>query len=370
MKKFITIAPANVTGHCTIDLNAYDYVTLADQYDAWLQSHFKNNQIYESITVKNFRSLSKTLVMLLTTQWLHGATLKIQTAKNAFVELKNPNPKPYYTYAWTPYDMSAPIPKSLATFKIENEGVPTTYLAELKKCKSTKYLPNVLWNALDKYSQERIEKCKEYNKIDFQALETWYKTLTKELYPNVKVFSPNAKTYFEFIAERDFERAFPEPSEPLTPAEKFFLETNAPKYGVEIPKFTYRDNTRKTKHGYTVEPERVAYATNDWREEYDKKRTDNLPRDQRWGLRCTSVENNTLMRQAYDELIWLIENLGDEALDENYIRCPECGDVHHISEACFCGHDQPIEFISADNLFYSNASTYEELGIYNDLQLV
>ena len=61
-----------------------------------------------------------------------------------------------------------------------------------------------------------------------------------------------------------------------------------------------------------------------------------------------------------------------EKLDsaKKVIRCPECGDVHHISEACFCGHDQPIEFISADNLFYSNASTYEELGIYNDLQLV
>lgn len=366
MKKFISISACKPANSITIDLNTFDYISLADQYDAWIDSHFKLNSVFEKITLVNFKSLSKHLVMRLSEQYLHGAKLAFVLSKDNVVELSNAHPKPLYVYQWVPYDMSAPVPKSLAEFQLSVDGVPTTFLSELKKCKTTRFLPNVLWNALDTYSQSRIKACKAFNTPNYDVLEAWYKELTAALYPKIRVFSPNAKTYFEFIAERDFEKTFPEPTAPLTDAERNFLEINAPKYGVEIPKFTFRMNTRKTKHGYTVEPERVAYAYEDSRAEYDHKSTNNLPREQRWGLRCTSVENNALMRQAYDELMWLIENLGDEALDENYVRCPVCGDIHHISETCFCGHDQPIEFLSAENLFYSNSSAYEELGLYDD----
>lgn len=338
------------------------------------------NKIYEEIVVLNYYSIPKALLHKLTIQYLHGAKIIFDIpSRNFYKEYKLNKYSPIYSYKFEPLDLSAPIVKSLANFKFIYQGEEKTYREVVSTLTNTRYLPNELWNALDIYSQQLIEECKQLNKGNYSLAEKWYKDLTKDcMLKRINVYSPNEKTYFEASAELEFElrstnARLKEGEQPLTEDQLNFLEKYSRVYGVKIPKFQWRYNTRKTKHGYTEEIERM-YADmsdSDWAKIiYDPRNADKqdyyLPKQMRSNLVIQSCENDKLLKDAYDNLMWIINNLGDEGFMPGWHRCPHCGEIYHEQEGCECGHATPIEFLQANNLFYSSASEWEDYAYTKD----
>lgn len=329
------------------------------------------NRLFNEIILRNFITISEDLLNRLTMQYLHGCKITFETPKRNFKKtylLKHPK-EDFYSYTWKPLVLSEAIPKSLAEFKFTFGDKEITYLQAVqnKYITSAHYMPNEIWEALDDYSKQRIEKCKEYNRGNYADAEQWYKDLMHECIAHkMKMFSPNKKTYYEVTAEIEFEKCkevLPEGLRPLNQEELCFLHKYAPAYGVEIPKFMWRYNTRKTDHGYTEEPERVygGMSNTDWtRVIYDSRNDNNLPKNIRGNLRVQSMDNNKLIRDAYTQLVWLMKHMKDEALMPGYKRCPVCHEIYRESQGCECGACPGYDFIPADNLFYGDSSSYED----------
>ena len=376
MKRIVKCTKVQPKGAITLDRNSTIFQFM-EGFEIY-QDYFPYNKIYENIYIKNFTTIPAELLSYLTNQYLHGAEIVFETPIKHFSKsYKLPKCKGFYSYTWEPFNLSNPIPKSLANFILTYEGKQMSYLDAIKTLKNTKYIPNDIWNALDTYSQMRIEKCKEYNKGNYSLAEIWYKQLMKDCNKcDMKMYSPNKKTYYEAMAEEKFEcetEHLKYGYEPLTPDEIVFLKKYAPAYGVEIPMFTYRINSRKTEHGYTEEPERIRGMSNsDWdRVIYDPRKENNLPKNIRKGLVAQSYENGKLLKEAYDYLMYIIINLKDEGLMPGWKRCPVCGDIYRETEGCECGECPPIKYVMADNLFYGTASGYEDYDdtkdIYGDI---
>ena len=370
MKNIVRFQITKNQGNVTID--NYNPFVQENEWNDILNTLLPYTRLFEHITIKNFISIPEELINRLTNQYLHGAKITFSTPSRNFERTYEvPHSKPFYSYSWQPLDLSKPIPKSLATFEFDYNGKKTTYLDAIKTLKSTKYLPTEIWNALDAYSKQQIDKCREYNRGDYSFAELWYKQLMKDcMSNNIRVYSPNAKTYFETIAEITFEKDCADMQlqkglRPLNNRELIFLRQYAPAYGVEIPQFLFRINTRNTIHGYTEEPERVlsGMSNEDWsRVMFDPRNNNNLPHNVRQNLRVQAIENDKLLREAYFQLIWIIKNLKDDGLMPGYKRCPECHKIYREHEGCDCGACKSIEFIQADNLFYGISSTYEDIN--------
>lgn len=365
MKNIVKFQSIQPTGIITIDTysNAFQELELHELLEMCLPY----TKLFEKIIIKNFTTIPTELLERLTNQYLHGAEIVVETPRRNFNRsYKVFKAKPFYAYKWTPLDLSAPIPKSLANFQFVYNGKLTTYLEAIKTLHSTRYLPNEIWNALDEYSRQQIDKCREFNRGDYSFAEEWYKNLMKDCFnANIKVFSPNKKTYFEAMAEIDFEKSFEyleKGQRALTDSELEFLAKFAPAYGVEVPEFMWRVNSRKTDHGYTEEPERVycGMSNSDWNKVIYDARNINLPNNVRQNLTTRSYTNDKLLRDAYFQLTWLIKNLKDEALMSNWKRCPECHQLYKESEGCECGACPPIDFVEANNLFYGDGGEYED----------
>lgn len=406
MKYIINIQPIQNQGNVTIDGNnpIFLHNTMEQVLDQWLPY----TRLFENIFVKNFTDIPEVLINRLTNQYLHGAKITIEVPKHRqkkMVCVKNKVepvakyinaepftktyqvclPRKFYSYKWQPLDFKH-LPKSLANYVIEqsytdNTGrkvtTKSTCLEEFKKLKSTNYLPNYLWTALDKYSQERIAKCQEYNKGNYALAEEWFKELMKDsINHNFYFKSPCQKTYYEAVAEIDFDksRVYLENGEqPLTPQELNFLHQYAHCYGVDIPQFQFRYNTHETAHGYTEEIERV-YAKGLGESEenqirYDPRNPNLLPSFARKNLAIKSYDNDKLLRDAYTHLKYIIDNFGDSGFDIRYHRCPKCNDIFHEEQGCFCGHCPPIKEIPADKLFYGHSSAYEDMDATRDTYL-
>ena len=368
MKNIVKFEKIKLNGSVTID--GYNPAISYYGLDEVLEQFLPYTKLFEKIVIKNFTRLPDTLLSRLTNQYLHGAIIEIDTPSRKFNKTyRLDNAKSFYSYKWVPLDLSAPVPKSLANFKFIFNGVPTTYINAISTLKSTKYLPNDIWVALDQYSQQQISKCREHNRGDYGLAEQWYKDLMHDcMNHSIKVFSPNQKTYFEVIAEINFDKECSsyhlQPGlRPLSEEELAYLRKYAPAYGIEIPKFQWKINSRKTDHGYTEEPE-VAYcgmSTTDYnRVTFDPRNSNNLPKFVRQGLRVRECDNDKLLREAYFQLKWVMSNLKDDGLIPGYSRCPKCHEIYREHNGCECGHCQPIEFVSADHLLYGITSSYED----------
>jgi hypothetical protein len=367
MKQIVKFQIVKPQGRVTIDANNPElaYIKLEDMIEQLLPF----TRLFKHITIKNFTRIPEALVNRLTNQYLHGASIQFCTPNRQFDKTYTlRNARPFYSYSWQPLDLSKPVPKSLANFVFDYNGKSTTYLDAIKTLSSTRYLPNEIWVALDKYSQQQIAKCREYNQGDYGYAEEWYKDLMKDcIHSSIKVFSPNEKTYYEVMAEIDFEKDCADIQKdtgfkPLTQSELAYLRKYAPMYGVEVPQFMWRINTRKTNHGYTQEPERVfgGMSNSDWeRVLYDSRNT-NLPKNIRHGLNVKYCDNDKLLYDAYQQLKWIIDNLHDDGLMPGYNRCPVCGEIYRDSQGCECGACQPIHLVQADNMLYGISSTYED----------
>lgn len=352
-KKIISISKCEYTKELTLDYRAS--MALDIPFEVYAEESIDNSIAYKLIKVVNCKTVGSTLTSLLTPHYLAGTIIEIDG-----VRFVNPNPKIRYKYNWVDFNKFA-IPKSLAMRKIGK----TTFLDEIQKVRGN-FIPNNLWLAIDEYSQERIAKCKEHNTFDFSKAESWYKELMG--CNAFKFYSPNAKTRYEFDAEQEFTKSFeqlPNGLRPLDESEKAFLRTYAPAYGIELQTFDWRVNSRKTKHGYTQEPERVYHtlsqsdAERAYADPRNKDKGNYLPKSIRDGLKIKSNENEKLLRDAYMSLMWMLRCKDDSLLMPGYRRCPICHKIYRETDGCD-GHVAPIEFINADNLLYGISSTYED----------
>lgn len=380
MKNIVRFEIIKPQGKVTIDAFNPDFkvMDLAEVLEIYLPY----TRLFEHISVKNFTTIPEALLNRLTNQYLHGAQIEFITPSRKFDKIYQVSVcKPFYSYKWQPLDLNKPIPRSLANFEFDYKGKRTTYLDAIKTLSSTRYLPNEIWNALDEYSRAQIEKCREYNKGDYAFAESWFKDLMKDcMSNNIKMFSPNRKTYFEALAEITFDKQCQEAQlkaglRPLDITELRFLHKYANAYGVEIPMFRWKINSRKTEHGYTQEPEICApMSTYDWtRVIFDSRNDNNLPSFVRRGLTVRECENDKLLRQAYFQLKWIMKHLKDDGLMPGWKRCPHCHKLYRESDGCECGMCSAVEFVNADNLFYGDSSTYEDYDatrdVYDELDL-
>ena len=372
MKQIIKLIKKIPTGEMVIDRNDTDFMYLTDA--EIYGNRLPYTSLYTRIILRNYNSIPAELITRLTNQYLHGAEIVFENTYKGFNKsYKLSNPKDIISYQWTPFSLSNPIPKSLATFRLKYNNKDMSYLDAVKTLNNTRYIPNEIWNAIDKYSQAQIDKCKKYNKGNYALAEEWYKQLMRDcIHNNIKMYSPNKKTYYEAIAEDNFNYAVESLKHgftPLTPDEEVFLRRYAPAYGVEIPKFTYRINSRLTPHGYTAEPECIRGMTDsDWDVViFDPRKENNLPKNIRKDMVAKSYDNPKLLREAYEHLMYIINNLQDAGLMPGWARCPECGEIYRESEGCECGACQPITYVQANNLFYGTASEYEDYEYTKDI---
>jgi hypothetical protein len=375
MKKIVIVKKVEISDFTTT-IDAGVLKTCLDEFEEnmYLNYTVKNNITYKEIILKNFFKFNKNIIRKITPQYTRGAEIHIINEKRGLdVIFKNPNPKTAMYYSWQNIDYNA-LPKTLATFKYKVNNVETTVLDELKKLKTLSYLPHELWEAMDVYSQLQIKKCKEYNGVtNYTHIENFYKDMFKTCRKhNVWMDSPNEKTFYEGMAELEFEKIIKSLTIPvedeITEEDLIFLKKYAPAYGVDIPKFNYKINSRETKHGYTQEPQAcytpmtdsdVAKAIYDYR-------NDNLPANVRKGLWQKSIDCPKYIKEAYERLKFYME-LGDEFLMPGYHRCPQCGEIYHESRGCEnCGGVEALEFLNAENLFYSNASAFEDMNATTD----
>ena len=363
-KKFVKFEKLNNEGCVYID--AYAPIFQEKDLEEVLPQYLPWNKLFKDIYVKNFHSLSKMLLERLTMQYLHGAVIHISNQKANFAkDYKCIMPKPLYGYTFEDLNWSQ-LPKSIADYKVGNQTIK-----EILENNTSRYIPNIVWNTVDKIAKKRINDCKEHNKGRYDLAELWYKELFFD-YHNIgrKVFSPNEKTFYECMAEIEFAKQVKDCSGnyTITEEELGILHKYASAYGVDIPKFSYRINSRKTDHGYTQEPERVYMPMTDSEVAvaiYDY-RNDNLPANVRKGLWHRSVECPKFVKEAYDRLKFYME-LGDEFLMPGYKRCPQCGEIYHESRGCEnCGGVEALEFLSAENLFYANATAFEDMDATTD----
>lgn len=367
MKNIIRFKNVKPEGNVTLDY--YNDAFREFDIEEIIKMYLPYSRLFEHITIKNFTTLPETLIKALTNQYIHGAEIIITTPQRKFNKSYSVrHPAKFYAYKWEPLDLKKPIPKSLAEFRFIYQGKSVTYLDAIKTLTSTAFLPNEIWNALDVYSKSQIDKCREYNKGDYSLAEDWYKELMHDCYDSgLKMYSPNPKTYYEVTAEREFDKfceadRLPEGLRPLNDNELCFLRKYAPIYGVEIPTFKWKFNSRKTDAGYTQEPEYVTCGTStvDWTHIIFDKRNDNLPKFVRQGMVVRENKSDKKLREAYFQLTWLIKNLGDKALMPNYHRCPECHEIYHEVDGCPCGYCKGVRVTDADNLFYGIHNTYED----------
>ena len=379
MKYIVKIEKVELNGNVTVD--GYSPSVKYYGLDEILAQLLPYTKIFEKITVKNFYKLPDSLLTRLTNQYLHGAMIEFDVPNRKFKKCyKLDKAKGFRSYKWVPLDLSAPIPKSLAEFKFKYNGEDVTYLDVVKTLTSNRYLPNEVWTALDVYSQAQIAKCREYNRGDYGLAEQWYKDLMKDCVNNgLQMYSPNKKTYYEAMAELAFDKEcstyqLQQGLRPLNEEELAYLRKYAPAYGIEIPKFQWKINSRKTDHGYTEEPE-VAYcgmSASDYNRVTFDPRNNNLPKFVRQGLRVKECDNDKLLRDAYFQLKWIMSNLKDDGLMPGYSRCPKCHEIYREHNGCECGYCGPIEYIPADNLLYGISSTYEDYDsthcAYDDME--
>lgn len=372
MKKIVKITKTELINTHIVDCaKEYRYIqeafidedveTLNKILDQYIAGSIKPNGNYKTIILKNCYNLGPETTKKLTPHYLAGSVIDINGTL-----FRKAYPKANYKYEWVPFDRTQ-IPRSLAEYTVN--GKP--FLEHIKEAPSY-YLPNKLWQALDLYSRERIQRCTELNKqhLDYEDAEQWY----KEIYKThcTKFFnSPNAKTYPEAYAEEQFEKAVQDLQlkpglRPLNEEEVRFLVEFAPAYGIDIRTFDWRYDYRKTDNGYTQEPVRVYTAVSE--SEFDRtifdgrnsnKTGEKTPYKILKNYRVRSERNEKLLREAYFHLKFIMKLKDDSFLAPGYKRCPICHKIYKESQGCE-GHVPAYEHIQTDNLFYGIMNEFSD----------
>ena len=287
----------------------------------------------EKIYVKNFTFLDDDLIAAILRCHVFGAKIGIRTRNGGWKVFENPNPKTRYDVeAKTVYTDA--IPKKLAEMTGSSGRKFIDVLMDSKNL--AKFIPAEAWEIFNAYNEVFLKRLNKYNKsVDFEANNMFLKDIYKALKDSGTSTKLSTRLYIEAEGELEFDKDMQGvvSAPQLTEEQRMFLYTNAGYYGVDIPKVYTHIAYRKISDGYAQYPERL-YAPLSESERataaYDYRRKDgNLPRDIRneyLGVReCEDFAGEV---KAFNTLMWIIHNLGDEGLLCQYARCPECGAIY------------------------------------------
>lgn len=326
------------------------------------------NYFPSKVYVKNFKMIDTHIVEVLIKAYVYGAKIGIHTEGDDWKVFENPNPKKRFDVAMIKLRTNE-IPSRLAKMYIENKikvngkymVKKMTFIDILEQSGNLeKYIPHDAWDMIDKYNDMIFKGLNAYNKfIDFEKNAEFEKTMYKMLKGTRTGVKIGNKLHREAEGEIMFSRMTSdiESTPILTQEQREFLYANARYYGVEIPRLRTRMAFEKTSEGYAQYPERVLANGMSIQEselvKYDPRRKNgNLPKHIRQEFIVKENDDYAGEKQAYDSLMWFINNGGDEWLIAPYARCPQCGAIYNKdSGVCReCGHTDEWVVLSESDL--------------------
>lgn len=299
-----------------------------------------------SIEVRG-RYLTEILIKTITPAYLRGSKITVNG-----VEFPTCQRNPQYFYQW-------------------QEKVPSTLPAHLKEAYKSFKLRGSLYQELVEWNQSRIARATEASKFKWHLAEDFYKQLYKALTPsNIRVQSPNKKTFYEAVAELDIENIL-KPQASLTDEEQLYL-TNASvnnyirAFGLQDTSVVIGTHHRTTPHGTTDEPILISsydieasITASSFRKKDDRELEgyidDNGFEVKQWNSSSSAVVDCPYKhRENIETLKWFLSQPRDiqkEFLMPGWHFCPMCGELYHENEGCYdrtfediC-HIPPIEFV-------------------------
>lgn len=251
----------------------------------------------------------------------------------------------------------SPMPKCAYTSVEINtrEQLP----AELKAVVGKNFLPTLIAynqdikDRVDKYIARRTEYIQ-----DLDIRNVYYKDIMRVcMNLGIKAYSPCAKTFWEVKAEYDFKGSIPEDGD-ITDEQIAYVECNARKFGLEIPKNDYYIASREAfmpiydysygypiqvgqkSHGFTEEIHRVIHTRPSYNESRFGEQVKRDAKSMRNALHPSNLPEEWLVqsmettRGQYLEVLkqlQYIESLDPETRDffiaDGYCRCPHCGEI-------------------------------------------
>lgn len=252
----------------------------------------------------------------------------------------------------------------------------------LRTAKSSEFLPALI--AYNKDIKNRVEKYIERRTRYIQDLDVrneYYKDIMLVcLKLGIKGYSPCAKTYWEAKAQYDFEGSIPEDKD-ITDEQIAYVECNARKFGLEIPRNDYCLASREAfmpiyqngeqvgikSHGFTEEIHRVIHTRPSYNESRFGEKIKRNSQSMRNALHPNNIPEEWLVQtmdttkgQYFEVLQQLkyIESLDPETRDffiaDGYCRCPHCGEITKkvndgIRVFCEYCNEELEEFITCSN---------------------
>lgn len=294
-----------------------------------------------NIEVKG-RYLTEILIKTITPAYLRGTKITVNG-----IEFPICSRNPQYFYQW-------------------QDRVPSSLPEHLKNAYRNYNLREALYQELVEWNQSRIARATEASKFKWFLAEDFYKQLFKSL-PNIKVLSPNKKTFYEAMAELDIESIL-RPQSALTDEEQSYLnfaEVNnyIRAFGLQNTSVMLGTHHRTTPHGTTDEPILIsAYdiqqaVTASSFNRKDGRELEGYVDDDGFEVKSWNSSHSAIVtlpakqRENIETLKWFLSQPKDiqtEFLMPGWHFCPECGRLYHENEGCYDGdvcHVPEIEFV-------------------------
>lgn len=305
----------------------------------------------------------------------------------------------------------SPMPKCayVSTKVTTHEQLP----AELKSAIGKNFLPALI--AYNNDIKERVAKYIERRTAYIQDLEVrniYYKDIMKVcMQLGIKAYSPCAKTFWEVKAELDFADSIPEDGD-ITDEQIAYVECNARKFGLEIPRNDYYLASREAfmpiydysygypiqvgqkSHGFTEEIHRVIHTRPSYNESRFGEKIKRNSQSMRNALHPNNLPEEWLVQtmettrgqylEVYKQLKYF-ESLDPETRDffiaDGYCRCPHCGEITKKvtdNSRVYCeycdGELEEIVTCSNDHLLYGtdidqSYSNFDDIQDFADDQM-
>lgn len=275
---------------------------------------------------------------------------------------------------------TSPMPKcAYESITLQNKAqLPDS----LKDIKGKDFLP-----AITEYNENIKERVRIYIERrtryiqDLDVRNNYYRDIMLVcLKLGIKGYSPCAKTYWEAKAQYDFEGSIPEDKD-ITDEQIAYVECNARKFGLEIPRNDYCLASREAfmpiyqngeqvgikSHGFTEEIHRVIHTRPSYNESRFGEKIKRNAQSMRNALHPNNIPEEWLVQtmdttkgQYFEVLQQLkyIESLDPETRDffiaDGYCRCPHCGEITKkvndgIRVFCEYCNEELEEFITCSN---------------------
>lgn len=206
------------------------------------------NEVLETVNIENLKEIlrippqninitvgkyiTEILLRTITPCYLRGSKIKINN-----IEFKPCKNNPQYFYSWI-------------------DKIPSSLPQHLKDAYKSFKLRDNLYQELVEWNQQRIQLAEKHSRFKWNFVEDFYKDIFKT-FQNIRVQSPNKKTFFEATAELNFDNWCPK-TQALSEAEQRNIDIieqqhYARAFGLQITELQYSFRHRTTKHGTTEE---------------------------------------------------------------------------------------------------------------------